>query len=71
MKAKKIVLLGISVVFLAGSVAYAALINNTREPTEFYKGHTHENGEVIGAPSHSGGTDSYGCHNGSVPYHCH
>ena len=70
MKSKKIVIVGISLVFLAGSVAYAAL-SGTKEPVEFYKGHTHENGETIGAPSHSGGTDRYGCHNASVPYHCH
>lgn len=70
MRAKKVALVGISVILLAGSVAYAAF-SNTREPVEFYKGHTHENGETVGAPSHSGGTDAYGCHNGSVPYHCH
>ena len=23
------------------------------------------------APAHSGGTDAYGCHAGSQPYHCH
>ena len=43
-----------------------------RNPVEFYQGHSHEDsGETIGAPQHSVGTDSSGCHNGSVPYHCH
>lgn len=70
MKSKKVAFLGISVILLAVSVAYAAL-SNTKEPVEFYKGHTHANGETTGAPSHSGGTDAYGCHNRSVPYHCH
>lgn len=42
-----------------------------REPVTFYSGHTHTNFDTQGAPQHSGGTDAYGCHNGSVPYHCH
>ena len=42
------------------------------EPVEFYAGHTHgEDGIADGAPQHSGGLDRYGCHNASVPYHCH
>jgi hypothetical protein len=53
---------------LAGA-AYAGLL---RHPTEFYVSHTHdEHGDAIGAPQHSGGLDAYGCHNASVPYHCH
>lgn len=40
-------------------------------PTDYYAGHTHQNGGTLGAPAHSGGTDRYGCHNASVPYHCH
>lgn len=59
-----------STVVLGATVAYASFVN-PRVPVEFYKGHTHENGQTIGAPEHSGGTDSFGCHNGSVPYHCH
>ena len=70
MKSKKVVFLGVTLTLLVGSVSYAAL-SNMKEPVAFYKGHTHESGETVGAPSHSGGTDAYGCHNGSVPYHCH
>ena len=70
MKIKKGALIGVAAVVLAGSAAYAAL-SEKREPVVFYSGHTHEHGETIGAPSHSGGTDKFGCHNGSVPYHCH
>lgn len=42
-----------------------------RVPVEYYKGHTHNHDVTSGAPQHSGGTNSRGCHNGSVPYHCH
>lgn len=70
MKFKKIALIGVVSAILAGSAAYAAL-SDTREPVIFFNGHSHENGETHGAPSHSGGTDKFGCHNGSVPYHCH
>jgi hypothetical protein len=42
------------------------------QPVEFYVGHTHgEDGSTQGAPQHSGGLDRNGCHNASVPYHCH
>ncbi len=51
-------------------VAYAGL-ENTRTPVEFYQGHSHDDGGTHGAPNHSGGTDRWGCHNASVPYHCH
>lgn len=37
----------------------------------FFDGHTHDDRKTVGAPSHSGGLDRYGCHNKSVPYHCH
>ena len=58
-------------VALGAGAAFAGLLT-PRSPIEFYKGHTHsEDGQVIGAPQHSGGTDANGCHNGSVPYHCH
>lgn len=59
-----------AVVGLAG-LAYAGLSEETREPVEFYSGHSHEDGATIGAPEHSGGLDRNGCHNASVPYHCH
>ena len=68
---KKTLLLAASIVTVAvGGVSYAAL-TNTRMPVEFYKGHTHADGVTHGAPQHSGGTNSQGCHNASVPYHCH
>jgi hypothetical protein len=62
-----------------GSLMLIALISGIswagfgqREPVKFYVGHTHgEDGSTIGAPHHSGGTDRNGCHNASVPYHCH
>lgn len=54
---------------VSSGVAVAVAFN---QPVEFFKGHTHsELGDTIGGPQHSGGTDRYGCHNGSVPYHCH
>jgi hypothetical protein len=59
-----------AVLGLAG-LAYAGLRPETREPVEFYSGHSHRDGATIAAPEHSGGTDANGCHNGSVPYHCH
>lgn len=67
MKAIKILLLGAAV---SGALAYAALAYS-KKPVEFYKGHTHVGVKTIGAPEHSGGTDRFGCHNASVPYHCH
>lgn len=41
------------------------------EPVAFYTGHSHDQAGTQGAPQHSGGTDRFGCHNASVPYHCH
>lgn len=70
MKAKKAAIFAIIGAALIGTVAYAAL-NDARVPVEFFKGHSHEDGKTVGAPEHSGGTNSQGCHNGSVPYHCH
>ena len=52
------------------SAAYAGLVDS-KNSVEFFKGHTHEGNETIGAPEHSGGLDRNGCHNKSVPYHCH
>jgi len=43
----------------------------TSEITNFASGHSHDGVDTISGPSHSGGTDRYGCHNASVPYHCH
>jgi hypothetical protein len=62
----------IFLVFAFSSAAYS-LIDNPRkaEITNFFTGHYHQAEETIGAPSHSGRTDRYGCHNRSVPYHCH
>lgn len=54
-----------------GAVYAVGMLKNPRTPTTFYEGHTHHLGETLGAPGHSGGTDKHGCHNASVPYHCH
>lgn len=71
MKYKKSLLVGVlSLVAVGASVVYADSLGS-RKPVEFYSGHTHDSDGTHGAPSHSGGTDSRGCHNGSVPYHCH
>ena len=55
---------------VGAGVVYAAGFD-TRTPVEFFTGHSHDEHGTNGAPSHSGGTNSQGCHNGSVPYHCH
>ena len=55
----------------AKPVATKTAVMEKRKDTQFYKGHTHDNGETHGGPQHSGGTDKWGCHNASVPYHCH
>jgi hypothetical protein len=67
---KKIILSAVVLGALAiGAMAYSTQM---KTPVEFFRGHTHEKGMTIGgAPEHSGGLDRYGCHNGSVPYHCH
>jgi hypothetical protein len=70
MKIKKQSLFAIIGVVLIASAAYAGL-GDSQKPVEFYKGHAHESKETIGAPEHSGGLDRNGCHNKSVPYHCH
>ena len=55
-----------------GSGVAHATFTNPRTPVDYFQGHTHdEKGQTIGAPQHSGGTDAYGCHNASRPYHCH
>ncbi len=67
----KIIAVALSALAIAGvSVAYAN--NVARTPVAFFGGHWHdEHGQAHDAPAHSGGTDAMGCHNGSVPYHCH
>ncbi len=58
----------------AGVIGASVVVANVLSPriaVEFYKGHTHDAEGTHGAPSHSGGTNSAGCHNGSVPYHYH
>lgn len=66
---KKSLVIAAGIIALLGSGAWAFM--GDREPVAFYSGHTHVGGETQGAPSHSGGTDAWGCHNASVPYHCH
>lgn len=61
-----------AVLAVAGAGVASASFWNERTPVAFYKGHTHDvNGLAQGAPEHSGGLDRNGCHNASVPYHCH
>lgn len=67
-------LIGGAAILMSAGVAYAvADYSLMREPVLFYAGHTHNliSGEAIDAPAHSGGLNRAGCHNGSVPYHCH
>lgn len=62
------------VVIVVGAAAYAHFAGDPRaaEIVEYFSAHTHaEDGATSGAPQHSGGTNRYGCHNASVPYHCH
>lgn len=68
---RKVIAAIVIVITVGSGLAFATGGINPREAVEYYAGHTHEGEETIGAPSHSGGTDRYGCHNGSVPYHCH
>ena len=70
MKKKMILAVTLVLAAVASGVAYAEFVPQ-RSPVEFYSGHTHDEGGTHGAPQHSGGTDRYGCHNASVPYHCH
>lgn len=69
MKKSLKLLIATLVALVAGGIVYAA--GEHRIPVEFFTGHSHEGGGTQGAPEHSGGTDRNGCHNGSVPYHCH
>ena len=70
MKNIHLVLVFALAVLIISSVAFAKY-SGERTPVEFYKGHSHIEGKTINAPQHSGGTDRRGCHNASVPYHCH
>jgi hypothetical protein len=64
-------LLAVIAVIVGAGAAYGSFFNQ-RTPVEFYVGHSHlADGTTINAPQHSGGTDAMGCHNASVPYHCH
>lgn len=70
MKKNLVIVGGALAVALVSGFSWAFV--GQRVPVEFYTGHTHdEAGDTHGAPQHSGGTDSNGCHNGSVAYHCH
>jgi hypothetical protein len=70
---KKIALVAlVGVVAISGSAFALKDWSHQKTPVEFYTGHSHnEDGITHGAPQHSGGTNAMGCHNGSVPYHCH
>lgn len=71
MKSKKYLVAGLLLVSgIATSFVYANM-DNPSAAVEFFTGHSHDEHGTHGAPSHSGGTDRYGCHNRSVPYHCH
>lgn len=67
---KKVVYSFVVIALIGTGIAYANGVT-PRQAVLYYSGHTHEDGGTQGAPSHSGGTNSAGCHNGSVPYHCH
>ncbi|MBL1272108.1 MAG: hypothetical protein COB25_006640 [Oceanospirillales bacterium] len=69
---KTIFLIAGALLVLGVGGAYASGLFGVQAPVGFYKGHTHgPSMEAIGAPAHSGGTDAEGCHNASVPRHCH
>lgn len=72
-KTKMIFISLLSILFICAGVVYATINDNPRkkEITSFFTGHHHIEHETVDAPQHSGNTDAYGCHNGSVPYHCH
>jgi len=72
MKKKLSFIVGGCAVVMMIVTAYALSVNpRAHEVVNYKPGHTHEIGDTQGAPQHSGGTDKFGCHNGSVPYHCH
>lgn len=69
MKKAKVVVIGMLAITAIGVVNADML--NPRQAITFFAGHTHDAEGTHGAPSHGGGLDKYGCHNKSVPYHCH
>ena len=72
MYTKKLIVVAGLAAFIGGGIAYASSMNPRQgEIQKFHPNHTHSQDQTIGAPEHSGGTDRYGCHNASVPYHCH
>lgn len=72
MNKKLATIIGIALATVVIGTAYALTLNPRAEEITNYKpGHTHIEGGTQGATQHSGGTDKYGCHNASVPYHCH
>ena len=71
MKLKTKVITATLIVSAIGGGFVYANVGNPRTAVEFFKGHTHDGEQTVGAPSHSGGLDRYGCHNRSVPSHCH
>jgi len=72
MKKTMMVAAALAILTIGGSAFALKDWSHQKSPVEFYSGHTHDDdGNAIGAPQHSGGTNRYGCHNASVPYHCH
>lgn len=76
MKFNKKILAGMVVVAAVGTGLVYANGGDMRIAHDYFAGHTHDaDGSHVkgthGAPSHSGGLDKNGCHNASVPYHCH
>ncbi len=67
----KLILVAITLVSIIGTGFVYADAGIQRTVFNFFDGHTHDDDRTVGAPSHSGGLDRYGCHNKSVPYHCH
>lgn len=60
------------VLIITSTIAFSLGFNpRFYEIQSFHPGHSHDSDETIGAPGHSGRTDKFGCHNKSVPYHCH
>ena len=71
MKKRLLILLALSA-FIASSMTLVYRANSEYpDAIEYFKGHYHKDRVTHGAPEHSGGTNKQGCHNGSVPYHCH
>lgn len=69
----RIIVAASALIAISGTAIALQQNDNPRahEIVEYFIGHTHDHDGTHGAPQHSGGTDSYGCHNGSIPYHCH